>query len=182
MKLLVQTQIGRQPKQYEYIFDQPLITIGRLEENDIQLPLSTISGFHAQILLEGNDPFLMDRGSVNGTFLNGRRLAGGEKKLLADGDVIRIQNFDILFSKSSDAQLDREATVAVARQMVMDVMSSGGSTKADSAQITESKDHLKSKIVTAGGVNQKTTVATKPYFWLIIAALIAIAVILLLFL
>ena len=181
MKLLVKTEIGRQSKQYEYFFDQPVIAIGRLQENDIPLPLSTISGFHAQILTEGNDQFLMDRGSVNGTYLNGRRLAGGEKKLLADGDVIRIQNFDILFSKSGREEIDREATVAVARQMVMDVMSSGESTKGESAQITESKDHLKSKIVTGGGPNQKTIAAKKPYLWLVIAVLVAIALILLLF-
>jgi pSer/pThr/pTyr-binding forkhead associated (FHA) protein len=66
----------------------------------------------------------LDRGSINGTFLNNQRLLGGEKKLLNDGDTIRIQSFDLYFSTGLGMQMEAGATVQVARQMVMEVLGS----------------------------------------------------------
>jgi pSer/pThr/pTyr-binding forkhead associated (FHA) protein len=177
MRLIVKAQLGREHKVYEYLFDKPLVSIGRVPENEIQLPLTTISGFHAQIITEENEQFLMDRGSVNGTYLNGRRLAGGEKKRLIEGDVIRIQNFEIEYWKSSVAQQDPEATVAVTKQMVADVMGSTDAIEADSQQITKSKDYVESKIVTGGGLEQKPAAPKPSYIWWILAALAAIGLV-----
>jgi pSer/pThr/pTyr-binding forkhead associated (FHA) protein len=126
IKLTLKTQGGEaEAKTYNYEFDQPVVTMGRLKENDIQLPHSTVSGFHAQILSEGENFYLVDRGSINGTFLNEQRLLAGEKKLLQDGDTIRVQTFELYFTSGIAAMpVDQGATIQVARQMVMELLGS----------------------------------------------------------
>jgi pSer/pThr/pTyr-binding forkhead associated (FHA) protein len=125
IKLIVKTSVKEgETKDYTYVFDQPVVALGRLKENDVQLPLSTVSGFHAQILKEEDNYYLTDRNSINGTFLNGERI-GNEKKLLQENDVIRIQTFEIFFSSAATSlNIDQGATVQVARQMVMEVLGS----------------------------------------------------------
>jgi pSer/pThr/pTyr-binding forkhead associated (FHA) protein len=142
VKLVVKAPLNEnETKNFNYDFDQPVITIGRLKDNDIPLPLSTISGFHAQILKEGENHYLLDRGSINGTYLNGQRLVAGEKKLLHDGDTIRIQTFDIYFSSGITVlNLEQGATVQVARQMVMEVLGAW-----------ESKAQEKPRLIIMGG-------------------------------
>lgn len=142
IKLIVKAPINDQEKKdFAYEFDQPVITIGRLKENDIPLPLSTISGFHAQILKENDQYYLMDRGSINGTFLNEQRLVAGERKLVRDGDVIRIQTFEIYFSSGMSAvNIESGATVQIARQMVMEVLGAW-----------ESKGQEKPRMIVMGG-------------------------------
>lgn len=54
-----------------------------------------ISRRHAQILKEGMRYFLVDTKSLNGTYLNGVRLAANEKNEIKDGD--RIEFADICF-------------------------------------------------------------------------------------
>ena len=46
------------------------ISIGRLPDNDIVLPLDTVSGHHAKLEREGEQTFLVDLGSTNGTAIN----------------------------------------------------------------------------------------------------------------
>jgi pSer/pThr/pTyr-binding forkhead associated (FHA) protein len=126
IKLTLKTQAGEaELKSYNYEFDQPVVTLGRLKENDIQLPQSTVSGFHAQILKEAENYYLVDRGSINGTFLNNQRLLAGEKKLLQDGDTIKIQTFELYFTSGVTVMpVDQGATIQVARQMVMELLGS----------------------------------------------------------
>ena len=47
------------------------ITIGRLPFNTVQIIDRTISGFHAELILDEGHYRLHDRGSTNGTFING---------------------------------------------------------------------------------------------------------------
>lgn len=46
------------------------ITIGRLPDNDVVIPLDVVSGHHARLERDGNETFLVDLGSSNGTALN----------------------------------------------------------------------------------------------------------------
>src|SRR5688572_12872961 len=126
IKLTLKTQAGPDDiKTYNYEFDQPVVTLGRLRENDIQLPHSTVSGFHAQILKDGDNYYLVDRGSINGTFLNNQRLLAGEKKLLQDGDRIRIQTFELYFTSAvATTPVDHGTTIQLARRMVMELLGS----------------------------------------------------------
>jgi pSer/pThr/pTyr-binding forkhead associated (FHA) protein len=137
IKLVVKAQLTEGgTKDYSYEFEQPVVTIGRLKENDIQLPSSTVSGYHAQILKEGENYYLVDRGSINGSYLNGQRLVPSEKKLLSDSDIIKIQDFELYFSSGINViNIDSGATVQVARQMVMEVLGSWQSTTTDKPRI-----------------------------------------------
>lgn len=75
---------------------KPATTIGRWPENDIVLDSREVSRQHAQIRWEAGRYLVEDSGSKNGTFLNGRRLAG--PAVLQDGDQIHIPpNFDFTF-------------------------------------------------------------------------------------
>jgi pSer/pThr/pTyr-binding forkhead associated (FHA) protein len=51
------------------------LTIGRLPFNTIQIIDRTVSGFHAELISEHGHYRLHDRGSSNGTFVNGQKVA-----------------------------------------------------------------------------------------------------------
>jgi ABC-type multidrug transport system ATPase subunit/pSer/pThr/pTyr-binding forkhead associated (FHA) protein/ABC-type multidrug transport system permease subunit len=78
---------------------KPLINIGRAPNNDIVIDMPTVSGYHAQIVREGNQLIFVhphpSRGqTLNGIIYNGRTIAGNEqfRKTLARGDVFRISD------------------------------------------------------------------------------------------
>jgi pSer/pThr/pTyr-binding forkhead associated (FHA) protein len=73
------------------------ICIGRSPSNDICLNSSAVSGKHVRILRQGQEFFLEDLDSRNGTILNGDRLTSQDKKLLRSGDQIRIVPYDMRF-------------------------------------------------------------------------------------
>jgi len=50
------------------------LTIGRLPFNTIQIIDRTVSGFHAELIAENGHYRLHDRGSSNGTFVNGQKV------------------------------------------------------------------------------------------------------------
>ncbi|MEP6672140.1 MAG: FHA domain-containing protein, partial [Chthoniobacter sp.] len=51
------------------------LTIGRLPFNTIQIIDRTVSGFHAELISEHGHYRLHDRGSSNGTFVNGQKVS-----------------------------------------------------------------------------------------------------------
>ncbi|MDH4124287.1 MAG: FHA domain-containing protein [Gammaproteobacteria bacterium] len=63
------------------------LTIGRTEQNDIQLKAAHISRRHAVIVSEGGTTRVTDWGSKNGVFVNARRVT---EHFLKHGDVVSI--------------------------------------------------------------------------------------------
>ncbi len=61
-------------------------TIGRHEDNSFQIPASSVSGHHAEILLQGNDILIKDLGSTNGTYLNGTQIT---ESVVQPGQTVR---------------------------------------------------------------------------------------------
>lgn len=55
------------------------ITIGRARGNQIVIPDPYVSGWHAQIEQKGGELYLVDLGSTNGTFVNGKKVKGKVK-------------------------------------------------------------------------------------------------------
>src|ERR1700742_258028 len=51
------------------------LTIGRLPFNTIQIIDRTVSGFHAELIGEHGHYRLHDRGSSNGTYVNGQKIS-----------------------------------------------------------------------------------------------------------
>ena len=66
--LLVRLQLPDKPeREFSYDFAQSVISMGRDPQNDIQIPLTTVSRRHARIFFEMGDYFLEDLGSTHGT-------------------------------------------------------------------------------------------------------------------
>ncbi len=68
------------------------ISIGRSERNDIELLDSSVSRVHAYIRKKGNQYFIIDNESKNGTYLNGEKIKEAKIKT---GDVIIIGKYRI---------------------------------------------------------------------------------------
>lgn len=89
-------------------------TIGRRTDCDIVLDRLTVSASHAALHLRGNQVFIEDLGSTNGTLVNGVPVA---EQALEDNDFIELGGCHILFLDSgvgtvkqgaaSDAATDR---------------------------------------------------------------------------
>ncbi len=87
-------------------------TIGRADENDLTIEKPTVSRHHAVVTAEGDRWFLEDRGSFNGTFLNGSRIQAGAKVPLRHGDRIGLGAESVVFS-APQSLVDPEVTTAL---------------------------------------------------------------------
>jgi FHA domain len=87
-------------------------SIGRAEENDLTIEKPTVSRHHAVLTEEGERWFLEDRGSFNGTFLNGSRIQAGAKVPLRHGDRIGLGAESVVFS-APGSMADPEVTTAL---------------------------------------------------------------------
>ena len=95
--------------------------LGRSATSNIVLPDDKVSRRHAMVHLQGRDEFwLMDLGSSNGTYLNGRRLS--QPSRLADRDVIKIGDHSFTF-RNPKAATDAGTTVAGAEKTVQEIKS-----------------------------------------------------------
>ena len=70
------------------------LTVGRRPESDIFLDDVTVSRDHAIIVRRGSDYFLDDCGSLNGTYVNRRRI---DSHRLTDGDELQIGKYKLAF-------------------------------------------------------------------------------------
>jgi len=75
-----------------------MATIGRLGDNTIAIDNPAVSSHHACVFREGDDFFVEDLGSKNGTFVNHTRVAA--RSLLKDGDVIRVGTHTVVFDRA----------------------------------------------------------------------------------
>ena len=75
-------------------------TVGRGVEADFALSDPSVSKRHVVILVDGTVYTLIDLESLNGTFLNDRRVSAGGRERLKPLDEIRIGDSRILFTAS----------------------------------------------------------------------------------
>jgi len=69
----------------------------------LALPFPEVSGYHADITVEGDDWFITDLGSMNGTWVSGYSCQKGVKRKIGTYDEIRIAQYQIyVFPESSD--------------------------------------------------------------------------------
>lgn len=74
------------------------VTIGRDSKNEITFPSAAVSREHAAVVFRDGRWYLEDRGSFNGTFLNGTRVQPGTPLPLRHADRIGIGAETVLFS------------------------------------------------------------------------------------
>src|SRR5437867_13253500 len=72
-------------------FDAEEITIGRVDENDICLPKGNISKKHTRIVVKDGKIIVLDLKSTNGTYVNGKKLAGPQ--VIRPSDKVYIGDF-----------------------------------------------------------------------------------------
>ncbi len=93
------------------------VTFGRSEENDIVLTAGLASRVHAEVRQEGVGYVLRDRGSSNGTWVNGepvteRFLQGGDEFMIGD-DVFRFESPDLRETVGNVVPAPRSAPAAL---------------------------------------------------------------------
>jgi pSer/pThr/pTyr-binding forkhead associated (FHA) protein len=80
----------------EFLVEKEEITIGRDPASDIFLNDITVSRRHARIFFKKDEAFIEDLGSLNGIFVDGKRV---EKAQLKPGAEIQIGKFKLVFFK-----------------------------------------------------------------------------------
>jgi hypothetical protein len=70
------------------------LTVGRRPDSDVFLDDVTVSRDHAIIVRRGSDYHLDDCGSLNGTYVNRRRI---ESHRLSDGDELQVGKYKLAF-------------------------------------------------------------------------------------
>src|SRR5664280_1924488 len=69
-------------------------TLGRRPYNDIVIDNLAVSGEHAVLQMVGQDVFIEDLNSTNGTYINGKAV---KKQLLAHNDTVEVGKYKIKY-------------------------------------------------------------------------------------
>ncbi|HEX7668838.1 MAG TPA: FHA domain-containing protein, partial [Polyangiaceae bacterium] len=82
-------------------FDQPEISIGRVQGNDLMLPKGNVSKRHARLVFRDGRFIVTDMNSTNGTYVNRRRI--NQATIVRQGDRIYIGDFVIRIEAQDDS-------------------------------------------------------------------------------
>ncbi len=82
-----------------YLVERDLTTAGRNPDSDVFLDDVTVSRKHAEIRRSGNEFFIHDVGSLNGTYVNRERV---DMSKLASGDELQIGKFKLTFFQAGE--------------------------------------------------------------------------------
>ncbi len=78
----------------EYVVDKDRLTIGRRATNDVHIDNLAISGEHAVIVSNGDEVYIQDLDSTNGTVVNKKSI---KKQVLKHGDTIGLGKYQLKF-------------------------------------------------------------------------------------
>lgn len=81
------------------VTEKKRVSIGRTQDNDIVLENRGVSRKHAQIEFNNEAAVIIDNESLNGTFVNNRRVA---EEILRDNDVITIGKYTLEFHSQTE--------------------------------------------------------------------------------
>lgn len=85
------------------VTEKKRISIGRTNENDIVLENRGVSRKHAMIEFNNNAAVIIDNESLNGTFVNNRKI---HEEVLRDEDIITIGKYSLIYHTSSSQEHD----------------------------------------------------------------------------
>ena len=66
------------------------MTVGRSVDNDIRLQSSRVSRHHTRIELIGDEAWIVDLGSANGTWVRGQRLTPNVPVVVNRGELVML--------------------------------------------------------------------------------------------
>jgi pSer/pThr/pTyr-binding forkhead associated (FHA) protein len=101
------------------VTERTRITVGRTPDNNVVLDNRGVSRRHATIEFRDDKPFLIDNDSLNGTFLNSRKIV---EEPVRDGDVVTIGKFTLIYHEQAED-------------------APGGSEELDSTMILDTRKH-----------------------------------------
>lgn len=76
-----------------YSLEGDRVSVGRVPDNDIQLDDFTVSRQHAVFVQQGGAWLVRDLGSLNGTYVNNRRV---DESVVEHGDALQIGRFHLV--------------------------------------------------------------------------------------
>jgi hypothetical protein len=82
-----------------FVLSKPVTTVGRAETSDISFDDITVSRQHSEIIRHDGTYVVRDSGSLNGTYVNQRRVEVSE---LRQGDELQIGKFRLVFLESAE--------------------------------------------------------------------------------
>ena len=137
-------------------------TIGRAPDNDLRLDHPTVSLHHARVDAGPTGATVLDLGSSNGTFVDGRELAPREPHPLADADEVGIGPFTLTLRRSAEARAARppaQPTVVAARpdppRLVVTTATSTDESPLTGELVTLGRDPANDIVVDAEAVSRR---------------------------
>lgn len=117
----------------QIVIKQGDMNIGRRPGSEILLDNMAVSGNHASIFTIGEDSFVQDMNSTNGTFVNNLRIA---KHHLENNDVITIGNHSLTYinEKAAKSGADFAKTVIINPHKQEEMLAQAGKEAASSAR------------------------------------------------
>ena len=157
----------------EFLLEKTAITIGREPKNDIVIDNLAVSRFHTKITQQGNNYFVEDLQSGNGTFLNEQRI---EKEILKHNDAITVGKHTLVFMYDPvfpTAELGEAATSLLEETVIVSSESPYGRAEAEGALSahlvrlasgTQPQSIPLTKLVTLGGKSAQADIKLRGFF------------------
>lgn len=137
------------------------ISIGRTQDNDIVLDNKAVSRKHALIEFDQDAALILDNESLNGTFVNNRKIT---EEVLKENDQVTIGKFDLIYHRDAPketqlAELDGTMVLKTRRQRELlekdkeareEAEIAGGSVLVGQAYTTQKRVPLNRPVVTLG--------------------------------
>jgi pilus assembly protein CpaF len=89
-------------------FEQPEVTVGRVQGNDLMLPKGNVSKRHCKLQFSAGRFIVVDQNSTNGTYVNRRRIS--QETAVREGDRIYVGDF-VLRLEAADVAAAPEAAI-----------------------------------------------------------------------
>lgn len=143
------------------VSEKKRITIGRTSDNDIALENRGVSRRHAIIEFNDNAAVIIDNESLNGTFVNNRKIT---EEILRDNDVITIGKYNLIYNaetNKSECGTELDGTMVLKTKKQKELLRSdkyekelvhrmGGSTLVGEAHVNFSEYQIDHNVTTIG--------------------------------
>lgn len=140
----------------EYLLDKARLTIGRRPSNDIQIDNLAVSGEHAVIVQIGQDFFVEDLDSTNGTVVNEKSI---KKHLLKHADVITFGKFQLKYINEATLSTQNNAPDDFEKTMIIRPQAVKATATAESMRVAENQ-HAQGLSESSAKMNTSTTSAS----------------------
>jgi pSer/pThr/pTyr-binding forkhead associated (FHA) protein len=141
------------------------VTIGRVDKNDIKIENLAVSRQHAKIVQDGGRYIMEDLSSLNGTFVNEKRVM---KCILRNGDEILVGKHTLVFMDEEEKPIEMRKDIDISlveRAVMLDTKKQRELTfpaEGEKPTIKEKPSDLKGGIrIISGGAGQKAIELTK---------------------